>query len=138
MKSNVVIYWTLAVFFLFVATMYTVWAYLYYGYVEWVGVVAVYLLAVLFAFLAFYLGKVYKAQGGELPEDRYDANIDDGDPEMGHFAPWSWWPIALAGGAAIVLLGIAVGAWIVPIGVAIVLVALPGWVYEHYRGNFVH
>ena len=42
--------------------------------------------------IAFYLARIHKRQGGELPEDRLDANIDDGDAEQGHFSPWSWWP----------------------------------------------
>ena len=52
--------------------------------------------AVLSAFIAFYLGRVHREQGAELPEDRLDANIDDGDAELGFFSPWSWWPIMLA------------------------------------------
>ena len=42
----------------------------------------------------------------------------------------------LAGGAALGFLGLAVGFWITFIGVAVVVVALVGWVYEYYRGNF--
>ena len=53
--------------------------------------------------IAFYLGRVHRAQGGELPEDRLDANIDDGDAEQGHFSPWSWWPIMLASAAALMV-----------------------------------
>lgn len=34
-----------------------------------------------------------------------DANIDDGDPEIGHFSPWSWWPILSAGSIAIMFVG---------------------------------
>ena len=87
-------------------------------------------------FIAFYLGRVHSAQGGELPEDRLDANIDDGDPESGFFSPWSWWPIMLAGSAALLFLGLAVGIWICFIAVGIGLIALVGWVYEYYRGLF--
>ena len=69
------------------------------------------LAAILSAFIAFYVGRSHAAQGGELPEDRLDANIDDGDPELGHFSPWSWWPVSLAFGAGLVILGLAVGFW---------------------------
>ena len=86
--------------------------------------------------LAFYLGRVFSAQGGDLPEDRLDSDIDDGDPEMGFYSPWSWWPVILAGSASLMLLGFAVGTWITFIGVALVLVAIVGWVYEYYRGYF--
>ena len=77
-----------------------------------------------------------REQNGELPEDRLDANIDDGDAELGFFSPWSWWPILLAGWAALAFLGLAVGPWITFIGVPLALICLVGWVYEYYRGNF--
>ncbi|WP_157156021.1 MULTISPECIES: cytochrome c oxidase subunit 4 [unclassified Diaminobutyricimonas] len=137
MKANVVLYWVLCVFFVLVDVMYIIWALEYYdGQLEWAGAIALGLAAALAAFLAFYLGKVHRSQGGELPEDRVDANIDDGDPELGHFSPWSWWPITLAGAASLIMLGLAVGFWIIWIGVALTIVALVGWVYEYYRGSF--
>jgi len=128
--------WLLAVFFLAVAVLYTVWAVISYGHPEWVGTVTLVLAASLGAFLGFYLGRARKAQGGELPEDRLDANIEDGDSEMGHYSPWSWWPIALAGSLAITFLGLAAGLWIIFIGVPLIVVTLVGWIYEYYRGNF--
>ena len=104
--------------------------------VEWVGAFAIGLAAILSAFVAFYLGRTNKSVGGLLPEDRLDANIDDGDPEQGFFSPWSWWPIMLAAGGALLFMGIAIGIWIAFIGTAITLISLVGWVYEYYRGNF--
>ena len=104
--------------------------------VEWVGAVAIGLSGALAVLIAFYLGRIHSSQGGELPEDRIDANIDDGDAEQGHFSPWSWWPIVLAAAAAITVLGLAIGPWISFIGVSILIVALVGWVYEYYRGYF--
>jgi hypothetical protein len=79
---------------------------------------------------------VLKAQRGELPEDSLTADIDDGDPEMGEFSPWSWWPIVLAGSAAIAAIGLAVGSWLVPVAFGIFVIAIVGWVYEYYRGYF--
>jgi hypothetical protein len=136
LKTNAAIFWVITVFFLLACGVYTVWALLYYGEVEWVGTVALGLTGILGAFLAFYLHRSYKAQGGELPEDRLDGNIDDGDPELGHFSPWSWWPLLLGGSAAIMALGLAVGFWICFIGAGLGIVSLVGWVYEYYRGYF--
>ena len=138
MRANAILFWILAVFFLLSAVVYTGWNLLdpMHGKVEWAGSVALLLSAVLASFVAFYLGRTHASQGGELPEDRLDANIDDGDPELGHFSPWSWWPFALAFGAALVILGLAVGFWICFIGVALALVSIVGWVYEYYRGYF--
>jgi hypothetical protein len=104
--------------------------------IEWVGSVALLFTAFMAALIAFYIGRVHKAQGGELPEDVLTSDIDDGDPELGEFSPWSWWPIVLAFSAALAMIGLAVGAWMVPIGVTVFVVAIVGWVYEYYRGYF--
>ncbi|MDQ1580330.1 MAG: hypothetical protein QOD05_1105 [Microbacteriaceae bacterium] len=136
MRTNAILFWVLTVFFAFSAALYMVWSLIYYGKIEWVGSVALMLSTVLGAFLAFYLGRSHASQGGELPEDRLDGNIDDGDPELGHFSPWSWWPFLLSVGAALVMLGIAVGFWICFIGIAFTIICLVGWTYEYYRGYF--
>jgi hypothetical protein len=136
-RANTNLFWILTVFMALAAAAYTIWSLIYFdGQVEWVGTVGIGLAAILSAFLAFYLGRVHKSQGGELPEDRLDSNIDDGDPEMGFYSPWSWWPIILAGGGALLMLGLAVGFWICFIAGALTLVAIVGWVYEYYRGYF--
>ncbi|MCU1577761.1 MAG: hypothetical protein JWP70_2465 [Leifsonia sp.] len=136
MRANAILFWVLTVFFAFSAALYMVWSLIYYGKIEWVGSVGLMLSTVLGAFLAFYLGRSHASQGGELPEDRLDGNIDDGDPELGHFSPWSWWPVMLGAGAALVMLGIAVGFWICFIGIAFTIICLVGWTYEYYRGYF--
>ncbi|WGD36234.1 cytochrome c oxidase subunit 4 [Lysinibacter sp. HNR] len=138
MKSSIAIYWLLAIFFLIMGTVYTVWNILVDGSVEWAGTIAIYLSGILMSFVAFYIVKVHKAQGGELPEDRLDADIDDGDPEVGEFSPWSWWPMILAFSLGLFLLGFAIGNsfWVSFFAVPIILVAVIGWVYEYYRGHF--
>ncbi|RLP78085.1 cytochrome c oxidase subunit 4 [Mycetocola tolaasinivorans] len=144
MKSNISILWILAVFCLVLSGVYTFWNIVdeAHGRVEWVGTVALVLSAILSGFIAFYLRLVYRKQGGELPEDNVAANIDDADPELGHFSPWSWWPFALVGGASVVIIGLAVGQegnfWLSWFGVPLVVVSLVGWVYEYYRGRFAH
>ncbi|MDA7715939.1 cytochrome c oxidase subunit 4 [Pontimonas sp.] len=136
MKTNIAVLLVLAFYFFAVATMYTVWSLIDGQSVEWAGTLAIGLSGVLAVFIAFFLQIQFKNQGGELPEDRLDADIDDGDPELGFYSPWSWWPIILAAGAAIALLGFAVGIWIAFYAVPLVLIALVGWTYEYYRGYF--
>ena len=138
MRANVNMFWILAAFFGLAAIVYGTWSAIddVDPGMEWAGTVALSLTTVLSAFIAFYLGRVHKAQGAELPEDRLDANIDDGDPELGFFSPWSWWPIMLAASAALLFLGLAVGFWISFIAVGIGVISLVGWVYEYYRGLF--
>jgi Cytochrome c oxidase subunit IV len=136
MKTNANLFWILAVFFALVTALYTVWNLIDHGAVEWAGTFALALSMLLSSFIAFYLGRTHAAQGGELPEDRLDANIDDGDPELGFFSPWSWWPIMLAGSAALLFLGLAAGFWICFVAVGVGVISLVGWTYEYYRGLF--
>ncbi|TFC72135.1 cytochrome c oxidase subunit 4 [Cryobacterium sp. TMS1-20-1] len=138
MKTNVNLLWVLTVFFGIVTVVYVGWSLLdpFHGQIEWAGTFMLALSTLLVAFVAFYLDKVHAAQGGELPEDRLDGNVDDGDPEMGFFSPWSWWPIFLAAATALVFLGLAVGFWVSFIGLGLGLISLTGWVYEYYRGLF--
>lgn len=142
MRTQVGLWWLLCLFFLLMAVVYTTWSILAHPQleivhaIEWVGSVALLFTALMAALIAFYVGRVHKAQRGELPEDRLTADIDDGDPELGEYSPWSWWPIVLAFAAALGILGLAVGTWLFPIGVAVFVVAIVGWVYEYYRGHF--
>ncbi|MBC7725394.1 MAG: cytochrome c oxidase subunit 4 [Burkholderiaceae bacterium] len=146
MVANTRLFWILAVFFGIIGVAYVIWNLVDYNNtlvqfrraspIEWVGTMAIFLSGILSALIAFYLGRTHAAQGGELPEDRLNANIDDGDAEQGFFSPWSWWPIMLAAGAGLVFTGIAVGVWIVFIGAAVAGISLVGWMYEYYRGNF--
>ena len=148
MKTNATLFFVLAGFFALADAAYIVWSLLDTihgnvnsptgGQIEWVGTVGIGLTAVLSIFIGFYLSRTHAAQGGELVEDRLDANIEDGDAEQGHFAPWSWWPVMLAASAALVFLGIAIGVWISFIGGAVVVVSLIGWQYEFYRGYHAH
>lgn len=138
MKANVKLYWILTVFFVVLAALYTGWSLIDQAHqrVEWVGTITLFLSGLLWALIAFYLGKIHDAQGGELAEDRLDANIEDGDAEQGHYSPWSWWPIVLAASVSLVFLGVAIGPWIAFIGGGILIVSLVGWTYEYYRGYF--
>ena len=136
MKTNIVLLWILTAYFSILSAVYTVWSLIDKGAVEWAGTLAIALSGALTVFIAFYLQVQLRNQGGELPEDRLDAEIDDGDPEIGFYSPWSWWPIVLAAGAAVAFLGLAVGYWVSLYAVPFVLIGIVGWTYEYYRGYF--
>lgn len=72
------------------------------------------------------------------PEDDPQASIEAAAGEYGFFSPYSWWPLPLAATAAMVFLGLAVGWWLVVIGVALGALALVGWVFEYWRGAHAH
>jgi hypothetical protein len=138
MKSNVVIFSILTAYFVIVASVYTVWNLIVHGRLEWSGTLTILLSGALTGFIAAYLALAQKKQGGVLVEDLPNSDIDDGDPEMGEFSPWSWWPMFLAFAIAVVVLGLCIGFnfWLTFLGLPLVLVGVVGWVYEYYRGHF--
>lgn len=142
MKTNVNLWWILGAFFLLMGIVYTWWniiehpSFEWYQAIEWVGTIALFFAVFMSGLIGFYVSRVHKAQGGELPEDILTADIDDGDPEMGEFSPWSWWPLVLAFSAALAMIGFAVGTFMIPIGIGVFVIALVGWVFEYYRGYF--
>lgn len=136
MRVNGTMWWILAGYFIVVGATYVVWSLAASGAIEPAGTVGLGLAAIASTLIAFYLTRVRRSQGGVLPEDRPEANIDDGDPEIGQFSPWSWWPVTLAFAAGLLLLGLAIGPWVSMLGAPILIVALVGWVYEYYRGYF--
>lgn len=138
MKSNVVIFGILTAYFIIVGSVYTGWNLIAHGRLEWAGTLAVFLSGGLTAFIAVYLWLTRKKQGGELVEDLLDSDIDDGDPEIGEFSPWSWWPIILAFAIGLVVLGLSIGFsfWLTFLSLPLVIVGVVGLIYEHYRGNF--
>lgn len=138
MRTNAIMWWILAAYFVVVDGAYVAWSLGDSGgaYIEPAGTVGLALAAAASTLIAFYLTRVDRSHTGLLPEDRQDADIDDGNPEMGQFSPWSWWPITLGFALALLFLGLAVGFWLSFIGAAIMLIALPGWTYEYYRRRF--
>jgi hypothetical protein len=149
MGANVKLYWILSSFFFLAGVVYLVWNQVFFANnaqvqfpnaspIEWVGTLGLFLTSLLASLIAFYLGRQHRGQKGELPEDRVDANVDDGDAEQGFFSPWSWWPMILAFCAALVFLGVAVGMWLMIIGATLGVIALVGWSFEYYRRYFAH
>lgn len=150
MRTNARLFWLLAVFYLVVAAGYTAWTMLepyesitaggpaLFGYkFEIIGTAALAMLAIMSAFIAFYLQKTARTQG-PVPEDNPVAKISDGDAEIGFFNAWSWWPFFLGLFGSIVFASLAVGWWLFMIGLPLGLIALIGFVFENSRGNYAH
>lgn len=136
MKTNTLLFGALALFFLIFSVIYPTWVYLAGWKAEWVGSIAIPLTMVMFLLLGGFLWLNLRRQGtGVLPEDREDADIDDGDTDIGYFLPWSWWPFiaGLAGGVA--MLAMSVGIWLALFALGVVLITFIGWFFEPFRGS---
>jgi hypothetical protein len=72
------------------------------------------------------------------PEDRADADIDEADPEYGFYSPHSWWPLAVGFATFLTVLGLIFAVWVIVLGVSVLMLALVGWMFEYYRGDFAH
>ena len=143
MRSHIGIWWLLSGFFALMAVVYSVWNIVarpdlpWQVATEWTGSTGFVFGALMSAMIAVYILVVHKGlHGVALPEDRDDADIDDGDTELGEFSPWSWWPLVLGASAAIMIVGLAVGHFLIPVALGLFAIAIVGWVYEYYRGYF--
>ena len=91
-------------------------------------------LAFLISFYALYTSKrVYPR-----PEDRLDAQVDEADPEFGFYSPHSWWPLAVGVSVLALVFGLIFAVWLIVLGVAALMFAVIGWLFEYYRGEFAH
>ncbi len=105
---------------------------------DWTGTSALVMTTLLAAMVTLYLG-FHAAKMEPRPEDRKDGEIADGAGELGFFPPYSWWPLWCAASLAVIVYGVAIGAWwLVIIGFGLGAVALSGWVFEYYRGEHAH
>jgi hypothetical protein len=102
---------------------------------ELVGATALALTGGLAFLVGFYVLFTHR-RIGTLPEDTPDANIEDVDPDYGFFSPHSWWPLVVAFSVAVTAIGLAFAAWIVILGVGLLMLSLIGFVFEYYRGPF--
>ena len=104
---------------------------------ELVGALAIPLTGGLVGMIGAYLALVAR-RSGPGPEDDEHAEIADGAGDQGVFAPWSWWPLVLAAGAALAFAALAVGYWLLVIALPLGVIGLVGWVYEFSRGQHAH
>jgi hypothetical protein len=74
---------------------------------------------------------------GYRPEDRDDATIEDGAGVINTFPGSSIWPFILGVGAFFTLLALVFGAWLIFIGLSLILIAAVGATAESRRGGSV-
>jgi hypothetical protein len=105
---------------------------------DWTGTSALTMTTLLAAMITVYLG-FHAKKMDPRPEDRKDGEIADGAGELGFFPPYSWWPLWCGLTLAVMVFGVAAGAWwLFIIGCAVGAIALSGLVFEYYRGEHAH
>ncbi len=137
MSTNVKLFWFLAAFYLVAGVGYVIWNVNTNGSIEIIGAAAILMLAILAGFIAFYLQRTDKSQG-PVPEDNPNANVEDADGEVGFFNAFSWWPFFLGMFAAMAFASLAIGWWLFFIAVPLALIAVFGFVFENFRGQYAH
>ena len=131
MRYETLIFGIMAVFFLIVTPVYWFMSY------DPTGTAALTMTFLLTTLVTFYLG-FHATHMDPRPEDRNQAEIADGAGELGFFPPYSWWPLWCAATLGLCVLGIVYGWWLFIIGVALGAIAVSGWIYEYYRGDYAH
>ena len=104
---------------------------------EPLGYLALFLTSLMALMIAAYL-RYTAGHIDALPEDDHLGEIATGAGEYGQYPPYSWWPLALGFGAALLAAGLAAGWWLFFIGLPVTLLAIVGWVFEYHRGEYAH
>ena len=79
---------------------------------------------------------LWKSRGQAAgPDDRDDAVPADGAGELGAFPGPSVWPLALAGGAVLAVVGLVFGVWFAIPGTVLMVIAAAAAVLESRRGG---
>jgi cytochrome c oxidase subunit IV len=83
----------------------------------------------------FFWGK--RPGAGPRPEDRDDAEMEEGAGVIESFPGSSIWPFVLGMGAFLTVLSLVFGVWLIFLGVPLILTALTGVTAESRRGGHV-
>jgi Cytochrome c oxidase subunit IV len=128
----------LTAFFALATVVYAVLTAYFANGVEWAGTTAM----VMTTGLTLIIGTFFRFVARRLdtrPEDYEDAEIADGAGELGFYSPHSWWPIFVALAAGVTAVAIAFWLpWMIVAGVAFILAAAAGLVFEYYVGPEKH
>jgi hypothetical protein len=135
MKVEARLFLGVAVFLWLSAIGYGIWSQQTQQHVEVVGVVGLILSGGLLGIPGGFFWFVSR-RIDPRPEDRSDAEIAEAAGDLGFFSPGSYWPVTLAGAAAVIGLGLAfVQIWLVVVGILFLLFSIGGLLFEYYGGG---
>lgn len=130
MKVEYKLFLYLAVFFFGAAIIYAIFA----GADEPVGVVGIALTGGLSFIVGSFLWFSARRLQQERPEDNVEAEVSDGAGELGFFSPGSYWPICIAGSAAVFAVSTAfLQSWLMIIAAVFLIMSICGLLFEYHR-----
>ena len=132
MKVESIFLLFLGVFFTGIGIWYWFWGYEQGGTMLLVGTATLGFLPGLYY---FFWGKVHAP--GDRPSDRDDAEMAEGAGNIDSFPSSSIWPFVLGMGAFLTVLALVFGAWLMFLGIPLILTALTGVTAESRRGGAV-
>ena len=131
MKIEALVFIVVTIFFALVTPVY------WFMSKDPTGTTALVLTFGLGAMIAFYF-MLLSRRIPPRPEDRMEGEVEELAGEYGFFSPHSWWPLAAASAVGVVFLGLVFAWFIFVIGLALVAIAVIGWIFEYYRGEYSH
>ncbi|OYN95797.1 cytochrome c oxidase subunit 4 [Enemella evansiae] len=137
MRTEYKIFIPLGLFFVVCTVAYYFFGRVDGGQLEWVGLAALALTSLMVLQIGVFLW-VTARKMDPRPEDRSDGDVVEGAGDIGFFPPRSLWPFIAAVTAGLVFLGPVFGWWLTALGVGFGALAVAGWVYEYYRGDYSH
>ncbi|MEO5834289.1 MAG: cytochrome c oxidase subunit 4 [Nakamurella sp.] len=130
MKVEYRLFLLLAVFFFGIAVVYAIFA----GADEPVGVVGFGLTGGLSLIVGSFLWFSARRLQQIRPEDNVEAEVSDGAGELGFFSPGSYWPICIAGSAAVFAVGTAfLQVWLMLLTAIFLVMSIAGLLFEYHR-----
>jgi hypothetical protein len=135
MKIEARIFLTVTLFCWVAATIYAWGTHYDRGSIEWAGTAALVLSGGLCGITGSFFWFVSR-RIDPRPEDRADGEIAEAAGDLGFFSPGSYWPLGLAGAAALTAVGFAfVQIWLVLVGAGLILFNVGGLLFEYYSGG---
>jgi hypothetical protein len=135
MRTEWRIFGIVAAFLFLSAAVYWWWTGVELGGVDYIGSVALILAGLLCLMCGGYFWFVSR-RIDPRPEDRDDAEIEEGAGEVGFFSPGSYWPFGLGLATLVAGLGLVYWQWwLILAGMAAVLVGTGGLLFEYYTGT---
>ncbi len=135
MKIESKLFLFLSVFFFVVAVIYGFWA----GPQEPVGTVGFALTGGLCLIVGSFLWFSARRLQSVRPEDDVHAEVSDGAGELGFFSPGSYWPICIAGSAAVLAIATAfLMIWLMVVGATFLIMSICGLLFEYQRAHVEH